>query len=149
MRSAPRRHLAFCLLAIVTAGACVTRTVPADVNPVAPTLVIEQFMRAVNANDLDAMARLFGTRDGSVLRLDPRRQVEERMFAIASVLRHQDYVFDGDAIIPGRQDEAVQIMVRVTTPDQTAVVPFTMVNARGNWLVEQIGLERLTNPRAR
>lgn len=148
MHSTSARRLALVLVTLLS-SACVSRAVPADVNPVAPTLVIEQFMRAVNANDLDGMARLFGTRDGSVLRIDPRRQVEERMFAIASILRHQDYVFDGDAIIPGRQDEAVQILVRVTTPQQTAVVPFTMVNARGNWLVEQIGLERLTNPRGR
>jgi hypothetical protein len=137
------------LMIAATSAACVSREVPTGANMIAPTMVVEQFMRAVNANDLEGMARLFGTRDGSVLRIDPRRQVEERMFAIASILRHRDYVFEGDAIIPGRQDEAVQLLVRVTTPQTTAVVPFTMVNARGSWLVEQIGLDRLTNPRER
>jgi hypothetical protein len=147
MRSRSVRLLV--LMIAATSAACVSREVPFGANVIAPTMVVEQFMRAVNANDLEGMARLFGTRDGSVLRIDPRRQVEERMFAIASILRHRDYMFEGDAIIPGRQDEAVQLLVRVTTPQTTAVVPFTMVNARGGWLVEQIGLDRLTNPRER
>jgi hypothetical protein len=130
-------------------SACVSREVaPAVPAVVAPTLVIEQFMRAVNTNDVETMARNFGTRDGSVLRLDPRRQTEERMFAIASILRHQDYSFQGDEIVPGRRDEAVQILVRVVTAQSNAIVPFTMVLSRhGSWLVESIALERLTNPR--
>jgi hypothetical protein len=130
--------------------ACVTREVRVPVatpSSVAPALIVEQFMRAVNSNDIDAMLRLWGTRDGPV----PARQrpsFERRMVAVASILRHQDYEFEGDQIVPGRRDEAVQIMVRVTTTRQTAVVPFTMVQGRGgNWLVEQIGIDRLTNTR--
>ena len=44
----------------------------------ATSLVIEQFLRAVNAKDLDTMARLFGTRDGSIRNRDPKQQVEDR-----------------------------------------------------------------------
>jgi hypothetical protein len=150
MRRRPFAPLPALLCALLLA-ACVTRELPPiGAGAVAPTLVIEQFMRAANSNDVDGMARLFGTRDGSVLRVDPRRQVEERMFAIASILRHQDYEFDGEQIVPGRRDEAVQILLRVTTTQTTAVVPFTMVRTRGgDWLVEAIALDRLTNPRAR
>jgi hypothetical protein len=149
MRS--RIALAFCAALL---SACASREVPyvdAAAGPggvIAPSLVVEQFMRAANANDLAAMSRLFGTRDGPVARLDPRRQTEERMFAIASVLRHQDFSIEGQQVVPGRSEEAIQLVVRVTTTQQTASVPFTLVLTRDRtWLVEQIALDRLTHVR--
>jgi hypothetical protein len=149
MRS--RIALAFCAALL---AACASREVPystAAAGPeavVAPSLVVEQFMRAVNENDLPAMSRLFGTRDGPVSRLDPRRQTEERMFAIASLLRHHDFAIEGQQIVPGRSEEAIQLMVRVTTAQRTASVPFTLVVTRDrNWLIEQIALDRLTHAR--
>lgn len=131
-------------------SACVTREVPvasrAPVNDtVGPSLVIEQFLRAANTQDLATMSRLFGTRDGPVVRLDPHRQNEERMFALASVLRHEDFAIEGQQVVPGRSDEAIQLIVRMRTQHRTAAVPFTMVVTRdGSWLVEQIGIDRLT-----
>jgi hypothetical protein len=134
------------------AAACTTTTrtvVPGPAANVAPTLVIEQFLRAVNANDLDTMGRLFGTREGPIDERDTRQQVDDRMFALASVLRHRDYSFEGEQLVPGRRDVATQLLVRMVLDDeQTAVVPFTMVySVDRQWLVEQIGLERITNLR--
>jgi hypothetical protein len=147
MRS--RIALAF-LAALLTA--CATREVPvaagAPRDQIGPSLVVEQFLRAVNANDLATMARLFGTKDGPVQRLDPHRQTEERMFALASLLRHEDYVIEGERVVPGRSDEATQLIVRMTTRQRSAAVPFTLVITRdGSWLVEQIGVVALTQGR--
>ncbi len=80
---------------------------------VAASLVIEQFLRAVNANELETMARLFGTQAGPVIDRDPRAQNEKRMFALASIMRHEDYRIEGtqvvaetlDAFLPGEDYE--------------------------------------------
>jgi hypothetical protein len=115
---------------------------------VAASLVIEQFLRAVNANDLDTMARLFGTRNGAVFDRDPRAANEQRMFALASILRHEDYRIEGNEIVPGRSDEATRVKVRMTIKQQSFAVPFTLVQSkRGPWLIEEIGIEPITSRR--
>lgn len=117
---------------------------------VGPSLVVEQFMRALNSEpkDLNTMARLFGTKDGPIGSRDPRAQVEQRMFAIATVLHHDDYEIVREQQVPGRTSEATQLLVRIKSGNNTDMVPFTMVRYKdGAWLVEQIGLDAITNRR--
>jgi len=140
------------VLVIALAAACggggqaaPPRTV-APANPeVATSLVIDQFLRAANSNDLDTMARLFGTRDGSVLRRDPRENVDRQMFALASLLRHDRYSIKGFQVVPGRRDEATRVIVTMTVGTRVVDVPWTLVYATtGSWLVETIDLVALT-----
>ena len=82
---------------------------------VGATLVVEQFMRALNSEpkDLNTMGRLFGTKDGPIISRDPRAQVEQRMHAIATVLHHDDYEIVREQQVPGRTTEATQLLVRI------------------------------------
>lgn len=133
---------------LIVAG-CVTRTVgdsSASITPgVGPALVLERFLRAANANDVETMSQLFGTRDGSILRRDDRADVEARMFVLASLLRHTDYQIEGAEIVPGRLREATRLLVRMQFGERQVVVPFTMVRfGEDGWLVEQVGIERIT-----
>jgi hypothetical protein len=113
----------------------------------APAMTIERFLRAVNQNDLDTMASLFGTRDGSVARTWSRQEVDDRMFLLASLLRHTDYAIAGERIVPGRRDEATQMDVQLVVTAGPVVVPFTLVLTRNRqWLIEQVGIERITHP---
>ncbi|HET9439134.1 MAG TPA: hypothetical protein VFO52_03140 [Longimicrobiales bacterium] len=114
-----------------------------------PSLVIEQFMRALNSEpkDLTTMGRLFGTSDGPILDRDPRAQVEQRMFAIATVLHHDDYEMVREQQVPGRTNEATQVFVRVKQGSNNNPVPFTLVRYKGGWLIEQIGIDVITNQR--
>jgi hypothetical protein len=115
-----------------------------------PTLVVEQFMRALNSEpkDLVTMARLFGTKDGPIGERDPRQQVEQRMFAIATVLHHDDYEILREQQVPGRSTEATQLLVKVTAGKNNNTVPFTMVRYKdSSWLIEQIGLDAITTRR--
>lgn len=111
---------------------------------VAASLVIEQFLRATNANDLETMGRLFGTKKGSVWERDPRSETEKRLFALASIMRHEDYRIEDAVIVPGRSEEATAVRVRMTVRGESFLVPFTLVQAKGSWLVEQVGIEELT-----
>lgn len=127
-----------------------------------PALTIERFLNASNsvaqlsqaqgqgaarmANEIETMARLFGTKDGSVLNRYPRQEVEERMFLISRILQHRDYRISGERAVPGRSREAIEVNVRITTMNEGPVdVPFTVVQtSRGDWLIENIALERIT-----
>lgn len=139
------------LIACLVAG-CVTRPASAGraamplSSAVEPALVVERFLRAANANDLETMGRLFGTRDGSSFRLDPRSVVEQRMFALASVLKHDDFAIEETQVVPGRSQEAVRLLVRFSIGGSWIRVPFVVVTGRDGWVVEQFDIEAITNP---
>lgn len=147
------------ILLAVLAGALLGAPAGAQAQPVQPvatrsgqpavaaSLVIEQFLRAVNANDLEAMGRLFGTEKGAVWERDPRPPTEQRMFALASILRHDDYRIEGAEIVPGRGEGVTRVQVRMVMKERTVGVPFTLVRSRDAWLVEQIGIEEITSRR--
>jgi hypothetical protein len=100
MRIIMRRILTTGLLLFVTA--CAARTQSAS--GFGPALTIERFLQAASAvaqlneaqgqgaaqmaDEIETMARLFGTSDGPILERDPRDEVEQRMFLIARILQH-------------------------------------------------------------
>jgi hypothetical protein len=110
-------------------------------------MTIERFLRAANQNDLDTMAALFGTKEGSVARSWSRKEIDDRMFLLASLLRHSDYSISAEQIVPGRRDVATQYTVSLVLQQGPVQVPFTMVRFGDNqWIIEQIGIERITHP---
>jgi hypothetical protein len=146
MTSALARPVGFAIGALLLVSAC-SSTLPRD-PAVPPTLTIERFLRAANENDLDTMISLFGTREGSVRDDWGKEHSDQRMFLLASVLRHTDYTIGPEQIVPGRRAEAAQFTVRlVTARDGTLQVPMTLVWAKGGqWLVENIPVDRITRP---
>lgn len=139
----------FILLATLVTVGCGGQRTSLALRPahtgVAPALLVERFLNAVNASDLDTMARLFGTRNGSVLNRDRHSEVETRMHALASILRHKSYRMEGEGIVPGRLGEAMELMVRMEVNDREVSVPFIVVRTKQDgWLIEQIGIERIT-----
>jgi hypothetical protein len=140
------------MLAMVVVTACVKEQVVSGARSAAnlgPSLVVEQFMRALNSEPKDAvtMARLFGTKEGPIGARDQKNQVEQRMFAIAAVLQHDDYEVVREVQVPGRTAEATQLIVRVKKGERTSNVPFTLVRYKEGWLIEQIGIDVITNQR--
>src|SRR5512141_2158000 len=107
--------------------ACVHKTLPGSgtsIQGLAPQLTVERFMRAANcvasekcatkAQELESMGRLFGTKDAPIIDLDPRADVEKRLFAIADLVKSDDYKLMGQTIVPGRVGDAVQVDVSLT-----------------------------------
>jgi hypothetical protein len=138
-----------------------------DAAGVAPLLSVERFLQAANGRDLDTMARIFGNYDGPIgdtgstfgcafkrmgswiglsSRCVSRVDVELRMDAIATILRHDDFRVTTEQTVPGRVNPTSRVGVTLvrgstTIPD----IPFVVVRSRsGRWLVEQIDLERIT-----
>lgn len=148
------RRIGPALLVALVATACVSRTLenPAGQAPpdmsVAPSLALEQFLRAANASDLDSMARLFGTKNGPWAQHVTDVEADRRMLTFASVLRHDDYLILGDATVPGRRGEATQLNVRLTRDGRSVDIPFVLAWAGGlGWMIEQFDIEKLTRGR--
>jgi hypothetical protein len=145
-----RRALTAVVSSALLGAGCVSQTVSRQErapgpDAVAPTLVVERFLQAVNARDVTTLGRLFGTREGPIAGRDDRTQVEQRMFTLASLLEHDDYTILGDQAVPGRGGEALDIMTTLHRGERRIPVPFTLVRANdGQWLVEKIDTGELS-----
>jgi hypothetical protein len=165
--SAGRAAAATLFLVLVSAG-CATSPATPRMAASQPMVSVERFLQAANTGDLEAMGRIFGTRDGAMAdrmgnplscgfrrmgswirvseRCVTRPEIEIRMNVIALILRHDVYRVRNEAPVPGRQSPTVRIGVDIDQGrERFSDVPFVVVQARdGRWLVEQIGLDRIT-----
>lgn len=155
------------LLSLLAAGCASGGGGRGDAAGVAPLLSVERFLQAANGRDLDTMSRIFGTHDGPIGdtgstfgcafkrmgswiglsdRCVSRVDVELRMDAIATILRHDDFRITGEQSVPGRVNPTSRVTVTLVRGTQTVPdVPFVVVRSGdGRWLVEQVDLERIT-----
>jgi hypothetical protein len=131
------------LLPVVVLAACSGRAVPAMESP-GPALVVERFLQAANVNDLHTMTQLFGTARGTIDQLEPRERAERRMQVLASLLRHEDYTIRGQRAVPGRLQNATELLVELKTAERTVVVPHLVVRRGSGWIIERVDIEALT-----
>jgi hypothetical protein len=140
-------------MAVLGTG-CATKTVAPSQSAmngasIGPSLVIERFLQAANAKDLDTMAQIFGTTDGPFNRMGSKKEIDDRMFTFATVLRHTDFEIKGEGDpVSGRRDEAKNILVEISRGDDKVVVPFRMVQYKNSWLIEDLCMNKLTGTRS-
>jgi len=162
------RRPAVLLLATLVLSSCAS-TGSTSMAQVAPMLSVERFLQAANTRDLEAMAAIFGTSKGSInatrgnpvscafrkmgswIGLGQRcitwQEVELRMDAIALILRHDDYQVLSESMVAGRDRPTRRVLVDIQRgANRYREVPFVVVQTSGGrWLVEEIGLERVTS----
>ncbi len=116
-----------------------------ELSSVAPVLSVERFLQAVNAEDIESMARLFGTAQGPATG-DPL-QLETELALISQILRHQDYRVVSDRRAFGRAAQTHRIGVNLTIDGEVIPdVAFLVVQATGGrWFVECVDLEKVTS----
>lgn len=113
--------------------------------PAAPAAV-ERFLQLAAERDYSGMGWVFGTVEGPIMARDPVGEVEQRMYALASLLEHDGFVVGNGSAVPGRTGEAVQFNVVLSRGPNTVAVPFTTVRGPdGRWFVEQLSVETLTS----
>ncbi len=156
--------------ALLATGACASAPVgqAGSVAGVAPMLSVERFLQASNTKDLVAMARIFGNADGPIAELTSNTftctfkrmgswiglgercmswaAIELRMSAIALVLQHDNYRVRAQSAVPGRSRPTTRVGVDLARgAEQFVDVPFVVVQTSdGRWLIEEIGLGRMT-----
>lgn len=140
-------RMAVLTLAVLGTAACGgggAEPAPAMGSP-GPALVVERFLQAVNAGDLETMTELFGTPDRTIVQLDGRSKAEQRMHVLASMMRHDDYQILGQRAVPGRLREATELQVQLLIGERSVNVPHLVVRKKsGGWIVERVDLEQLT-----
>ncbi len=162
-----KRPLVLAALVLLTAGCSTRSTGSSEMAGMAPMLSVERFLQAANSRDLEAMARIFGTAGGPVAetggtfgcafkklgdwiglgqRCRTSSEVELRMDAIAQILEHDDYEIVGEERVAGREHRTTRIRVTLTQGETVIPeVPFVVVQTPGGrWLIEEIGLEVIT-----
>lgn len=159
------RRFGLPLIVALAATACSSSSQYSSVAPVAAQLSVERFLQAANSRDFRGMARLFGTRNGSAWETGStfgcffkkigswfggsactkKVDVEIRMDAIASIIRHQDYRIVREEPVAGRTSPARRVVVDMTIDGQrVAAMPFIVVQTgEGRWLVERVPLEQI------
>ncbi len=153
------------LVSAVVVSACAPQAGPSDVAPVAAQLSVERFLQAANARDVQTMGRLFGTSSGPLgdtgstfgcffkkigswfggNACTRRVEVELRMDAIASVVRHENYRIVREEPVAGRNSPTRRVLVDMTVSGRTvSAAPFVVVQTGGGrWLVEEVPLETI------
>lgn len=139
-----RRNLVV-LLSVAALVACGARDAGTAMDSPGPALTLERFLQAVNTNDLHTMTQLFGTSRRTIDQIESRERAERRMQVLASILRHDDYAVRGQRAVPGRINDATELLVEMKTADHTVVVPYLVVRRRdGGWIIERIDIEAIT-----
>lgn len=133
-------------MALFVVGACGGGTTPQPaLDSPGPALVVERFLTAANANDLETMTQLFGSRSKNIVQLEGRSKAERRMHALATLLRHDDFRILGQQAVPGRLRQATQLQIELRRGDRSVVVPHVVVRKdSGGWIIERIDVEQLT-----
>lgn len=148
-------RMALGLVAVaVLMSSCTTTVIqqggaPDGMAAVAPQLSVERFLQAVNANDYQAMRNIFGTVDGPFRGNGSATDVEIQMATIAQILRHNDYRIVSEARAPGYETPTNRIGVNLTIGQRVYPdVPFLVVQTpEGRWMIQEIGLEKVTQGR--
>lgn len=157
--------LAGCSVGLLASGCAVAPPVT-PANDSDPRRVAERFLDAANRQDLDALARAFGTHRGPIAetggglgcglrrlaswlaaadRCPTRQEVEVRMHAIAQVLRHDGYVLTSSEQVPGRAPPVTRVSADVRRGERIhRDVGLLVIRTSSGWLVESVELEKIT-----
>lgn len=134
-------------LLVVALGGCASGRAGGGTSSGAPAApaAVERFLQLANTRDYVGMGWVFGTSGGAVMSRDPANEVEQRMYALASLLTHEGFVVGSGLPVPGRTSEAVAFDVIITQRGRNLRVPFTAVRGPSDrWFVESLDVEVLT-----
>jgi hypothetical protein len=129
------------ILALATTVACGGRRANLQPSPSAPDQTVEQVLAAANAGDLDRMANLWGTEQGSEAEVRRFSETDrlQRLTIMQRMLRSESHMVTAtDATDPSKR----VLTVAITQGSRRFAVPFTLVPSRaGGWLIREIGLD--------
>ena len=132
------RRFIFASAAVLALAACHHQSGPAvPAAPSAPDETVRQFLAAVNANDLDRMALLFGTENGPMPLTSPNSPDtrHKQLVIMQRLLLADSFRVVSIEPVPSHASHR-RIEVELMRGAQRASVPFVLVPSRtGGWLV--------------
>ena len=135
---------------LLLAAACGGRIPEPAGGPGAPASAgaVERFLQLAREDRYIEMGWIFGTTEGAAIGRWPDAEVEQRMYALATVLEHDSAVVERAVPVPGRLGSAETVQVRLRQGSRSYQVPFTTVQGPGRrWFVENVDVQAVTSPR--
>ncbi len=132
--------------ATLAVAACGSRSSSSSMIPVDPQVTVTRFMSAVEANNLVAMADLWGTKDGPSVEEMDRTELEMRLTVMQSYLTNDGYEVLAGSEFTRLDDRTRAYRIRLTRAGCVHNVPFELVRVGGGWLVSKIDLTQAGNP---
>ncbi len=139
----------FLVSVTLAAAACGSKSSSSLMIPVDPEVTVSRFMSAVEANNLIAMAGLWGTRDGPSVEEMDLAELEMRLTVMQSYLSNDGYEVLAGSEFTRLDDRTRAYQIRLTRAGCVHDVPFELVRVGGGWLVSAIDLTRAGNPARR
>lgn len=103
-----------------------------------PQLAVEQFLRAVNAKDIQAMSIVFGTNNGPARETMDRTELEKRLIILACYFTHDSARILGEAQGSGGHRE---VRVEVKKGNMTRQSTFYTIQGPGRrWYVDNMDI---------
>ncbi len=129
------------VLFLLTACSSATRNAGNDgqlTGAAAPQLAVEEFLRAVNAKDLQAMSKVFGTNNGPARETMDRTELEKREIILACYFQHDSARVLGEmAGSQGHRDIRVELKKGNNTRQTTF---YTIKGPGGRWYVDNMDI---------
>lgn len=132
------------LILALLAGACSRSPAPGTqlTGAAAPKLAAEQFMRAVAAQDLQAMSVVWGTEKGAARDQLDRSELDKRLIVIQQCYAHDRYVVGDES--PGPSGHRF-VKVTVTRGRRSKTPNFEMVRGPSDrWYVLDADFDAMT-----
>ena len=130
------------LLGLLMAGACTTRTiaVPESSASQGPRPALAEFLLSVRSQDLQAMSKAWGDRDGAVRdnKKMSREEMEQRELLLMCYFRHDRYRVLGDT--PGTDGERI-LSVELTKGTLVRTTNFYVTRGGERWFVRSADIE--------
>jgi hypothetical protein len=131
---------------MLACAACGGKQVATGSLPSDPTAAVEQFLAGVDANDVRAMSRVWGSSKGPAANWMDADEMQKRLSVVRSYLVHESYVIEPGEPVRGIKSGERTIRVQLTRLGCRPVVPFTVLRVGDGWLVSAIDLEAAGNP---
>ena len=104
----------------------------------APQLAVDQFLKAVNAKDLQAMSTVFGTKNGPARETMDRTELEKREIILACYFSHDaSRILAETAGLQGHRDVRVELKKGSLTRQTTF---FTIKGPGDRWYVDNMDI---------
>ena len=104
----------------------------------APQVAVEQFLRAVNAKDLQAMSTVFGTNKGPARATMDRTELEKREIILACYFNHDSWRIIGESAgTQGHRDVRVELKKGNLTRQTTF---YTIKGPGDRWYVDNMDI---------
>jgi len=128
-------------LFLLAACSSATRNVGTDgqlTGAAAPQVAVDQFLKAVNLKDLQAMSTVFGTKNGPARETMDRAELEKREIILACYFAHDSARILGDS--PGLQNHR-DVRVELKKGSLTRQTTFYTIKGPGDrWYVDNMDI---------